>query len=74
VITDRGKVKELRAAGKSLPTIARGMNLSITTVRAPFRSRTDGKFHKFLDCRTKTNVKDSTQTLMTTHFSRLLAR
>jgi hypothetical protein len=32
VITDRGKVKELRAAGKSLPTIAREMNLSITTV------------------------------------------
>jgi DNA invertase Pin-like site-specific DNA recombinase len=32
VITDRGKVKELRAQGKSLPTIAREMNLSITTV------------------------------------------
>jgi len=32
VITDRGKVKELRAAGKSLPTIAREMGLSITTV------------------------------------------
>jgi DNA invertase Pin-like site-specific DNA recombinase len=32
VITDRGKVKELRAAGKSLPTIARAMGLSITTV------------------------------------------
>ena len=32
VITDRRKVKELRAAGKSLPTIAREMNLSITTV------------------------------------------
>jgi DNA invertase Pin-like site-specific DNA recombinase len=32
VITDRGKVKELRAAGHSLPAIAREMNLSITTV------------------------------------------
>ena len=32
VITDRGKVKELRAAGKSLPAIAREMSLSITTV------------------------------------------
>jgi hypothetical protein len=32
VITDRGKVKGLRAPGKSLPTIARVMNLSITTV------------------------------------------
>jgi DNA invertase Pin-like site-specific DNA recombinase len=32
VITDRGKVKKLRAAGKSLPAIAREMNLSITTV------------------------------------------
>jgi DNA invertase Pin-like site-specific DNA recombinase len=32
VITDRAKVKELRAAGKSLPAIAREMNLSITTV------------------------------------------
>ena len=31
MITDRGKVKELRAAGKSLPTIAREMNLSIAT-------------------------------------------
>jgi hypothetical protein len=32
VITDRGKVKELRANGYSLPAIAREMNLSITTV------------------------------------------
>src|SRR6516162_4452586 len=32
VITDRGKVKELRAAGHSLPPIAREMGLSITTV------------------------------------------
>jgi len=32
VIAERGKVKELRAAGKSLPAIAREMNLSITTV------------------------------------------
>ena len=32
VITDRGKVKELRAAGHSLPAIAREMSLSITTV------------------------------------------
>src|SRR5215467_63487 len=32
VITDRAKVKELRAAGHSLPAIAREMNLSVTTV------------------------------------------
>jgi hypothetical protein len=32
VITDRSKVKELRTAGYSLPTIAQEMNLSITTV------------------------------------------
>jgi DNA invertase Pin-like site-specific DNA recombinase len=32
VITDHGKVKELRAAGHSLPAIAREMGLSITTV------------------------------------------
>jgi DNA invertase Pin-like site-specific DNA recombinase len=32
VITDRAKVKALRAAGKSLPAIAREMDLSITTV------------------------------------------
>ena len=31
-MTDRVKVKALRAAGKSLPAIAREMNLSITTV------------------------------------------
>jgi hypothetical protein len=32
VITDRAKVKELRAAGKSLPAIAREMDLSVTIV------------------------------------------
>jgi DNA invertase Pin-like site-specific DNA recombinase len=32
VVTDRTKVMELRAAGRSLPAIAREMNLSITTV------------------------------------------
>jgi hypothetical protein len=32
VITDRAKVKELRAAGKSLPAFAREMDLSFTTV------------------------------------------
>jgi DNA invertase Pin-like site-specific DNA recombinase len=32
VITDRAKVRELRAKGRSLPAIAREMNLSITTV------------------------------------------
>src|SRR5215469_3956527 len=32
VITDRAKVKALRAAGHSLPAIAREMDLSITTV------------------------------------------
>jgi DNA invertase Pin-like site-specific DNA recombinase len=32
VVTDRAKVKALRAAGKSLPAIAREMDLSITTV------------------------------------------
>src|SRR5215467_10955978 len=32
VVTDRAKVKELRAAGHSLPAIAREMNLSVTTV------------------------------------------
>lgn len=32
VITDRAKVKALRAAGKSLPAIAKQMDLSITTV------------------------------------------
>jgi DNA invertase Pin-like site-specific DNA recombinase len=32
VITDRTKVRELRAKGRSLPAIAREMNLSITTV------------------------------------------
>jgi hypothetical protein len=32
VITDRAKVKELRAAGKSLPATAREMDWSVTTV------------------------------------------
>ena len=32
VVTDRAKVRQLRAAGKSLPAIAREMDLSITTV------------------------------------------
>jgi DNA invertase Pin-like site-specific DNA recombinase len=32
VITDRAKVRQLRAEGRSLPAIAREMNLSITTV------------------------------------------
>jgi DNA invertase Pin-like site-specific DNA recombinase len=32
VVTDRTKVRELRAEGKSLPAIAREMGLSITTV------------------------------------------
>ena len=32
VIMDRAKVKEFRAAGKSLPAIAREIDLSVTTV------------------------------------------
>jgi DNA invertase Pin-like site-specific DNA recombinase len=32
VITDRAKVRQLRAAGHSLPAIAKQMDLSVTTV------------------------------------------
>jgi putative DNA-invertase from lambdoid prophage Rac len=32
VVTDRAKVRELRAEGQSLPAIAREMDLSISTV------------------------------------------
>ena len=39
MITDRGKAKELRAAGKSLPAIAREMNLSVTTVGEDLQGR-----------------------------------
>ena len=42
MITDCGKVKELRAAGKSLPTIAKEMNLSITKSPGSARTRHAG--------------------------------